>query len=109
MQHFPSSFVPQEVCTEERLSLCMGTRGSFKRWDTGDGSGEEMKESLITVGVHLGFSSDAGRSGGGNKCKPVSCPVGCHECLFASLPDYSPCAVMEKSQLCHHCKSYRPL
>lgn len=38
-------------------------------------------------------------------------PLGCHKGLFASLPDYSPCAVKgeKKSDLCYHCKSYRPL
>ena len=84
------------VCTEECLSLCVGTCGSCKCWDTGHLSGEEMKESLITVGVYLGFSSDVGCSGGGNTCKPVSSPLGCHKCLFASQPDYSPCAAKGK-------------
>lgn len=74
------------------------TCGSFKPWDTGDVSGEEMKESFTRVGVLLGFSSDVECSGGGSTCKPASSPLGCHKCLFTSLPDYSPCAVKEKKK-----------
>lgn len=95
------------VCPEDCLLLCVGTCGNFKCWDTGDLSGDEMEESLITVGVRLGFSSDAGCSEGGNMCKPASSPLGCSKCLFISLPDYSPCAVKRKKS--DHCETYRPL
>lgn len=68
------------------LSLCMGTCGSFKHWDTGDVSGEKKKENLFTLGEHPGCLCGVGCSRGGNTGKLVSCSLGCHKCLFLSLP-----------------------
>lgn len=95
LQHFPPSLVPWVP-----VPVCTGTRGGFKCYDMRDMSGEEMMESLITGGVHLGFSD--------LECSRVGICASLRA-LFANLPDYSPCAEKEKKpDLYHHCKSYRP-